>query len=203
MTTYQQQIFQDGEDKLMSSLEVCNVNLNHHLGEKQSRMKTAATGHVCFRQYAKFSQLGLFAKMLMESHRWLWPGKELKWEERTIYSKRITYIEKKKSSSLKEFGRILSQNDILSNHLLFQIVPLEHLSNKTEFGSLHKAKAQSQQNKTCINSFGKKELGKQLIDHNTDGEMSLPNPMLIADMKGFPSMWTILPFLSKTGEQNR
>ena len=36
-------------------------------------------------------------------------------------------------------------------------------------------------------------------DHKIDGRISHLNPLYVADMMGFPSMWTILPFLSQNG----
>lgn len=39
-------------------------------------------------------------------------------------------------------------------------------------------------------------------DHKIDGRTSHLNPLYVADMMGFPSMWTTLPFLLQNGDKN-
>ena len=51
--------------------------------------------------------------------------KRLKWEGQMIFSKRITYTERKAGSRSKRSARNLTQQDIQSNRLLFQLVPSE------------------------------------------------------------------------------
>ena len=41
------------------------------------------------------------------------------------------------------------------------------------------------------------------IDTKIDGRTFHLNPLYVADMMGFPSMWTTLPFLSPNGGKNQ
>ena len=41
------------------------------------------------------------------------------------------------------------------------------------------------------------------IDHKKDGIPFHLNPLYVADMMGYPSMWTVLPFLSQNGDKSQ
>ena len=43
----------------------------------------------------------------------------------------------------------------------------------------------------------------QLIAHKTVGGTSQLNPLFVEEMMGFPSMWSVLPFLSQNGRQEQ
>lgn len=94
-------------------------------GKEGERMITAISGQRCYEQLGKLTQLGSLVKTLLESKQWLSPVKRLKWEGQMIFSKRITYTERKAGSRSKKSARNLTQQDIQSNRLLFQLVPSE------------------------------------------------------------------------------
>lgn len=41
------------------------------------------------------------------------------------------------------------------------------------------------------------------IDRKKDGIPFHLNPLYVADMMGYPSMWTVLPFLSQNGDKSQ
>lgn len=92
--------------------------------------------------------------MLMESRRWWSPAKSLRWDAQTIFSKRITYTEKKADSPSTKSVQTSKPKDIPSNRLLFQLVPSEHHTEETVFGLL--PTVQTQGLKQC-NKKGKTE----------------------------------------------
>lgn len=94
-------------------------------GKEGERMITAISGQRCYEQLGKLTPLGSLVKTLLESKQWLSPVKRLKWEGQMIFSKRITYTERKAGSRSKKSARNLTQQDIQSNRLLFQLVPSE------------------------------------------------------------------------------
>lgn len=266
--------FHNGEIRLTSSLEDFLVNHSLLQDEEEERKMTAISGHLCLEQYGRFSQLGSLLKMLLESHRWWCQVKKLKWEEQTVYSRRITYIEKSRNMSSTEYGRILNQKDIVSYRLLFRLVPLAHHIEETESGLLPTVQTQGlkicnkkgkttffpmnllptpttldkgsgrmnkslSENSSERPTFGvaarlrllptpnaieatkyskkinpKSQMGTGLtaramngilgpINTKIDGRTFHLNPLYVADMMGFPSMWTTLPFLSPNGGKNQ
>ena len=90
----------------------------------------------------------------MESRRWWSPDKSLRWDAQTIFSKRITYTERKADSPSTKSVQTSKPKDIPSNRLLFQLVPSEHRTEETEFGLL--PTVQTQGLKQC-NKKGKTE----------------------------------------------
>lgn len=90
----------------------------------------------------------------MESRRWWSPAKSLRWDAQTIFSKRITYTERKADSPSTKSVQTSKPKDIPSNRLLFQLVPSEHHTEETVFGLLPTVQTQGQ--KQC-NKKGKTE----------------------------------------------
>lgn len=105
-------------------------------------------------RYGRYTPLGSLVKTLMESRRWWSPAKSLRWDAQTIFSKRITYTERKADSPSTKSVQTSKPKDIPSNRLLFQLVPSEHHTEETEFGLL--PTVQTQGLKQC-NKKGKTE----------------------------------------------
>lgn len=154
MKTLPKQTSQSGTAKSMFSQEDSPANLSPSLAEERERTITATSGHRCFERYGRYTQLGSLVKTLMESRRWWSPAKSLKWDAQTIFSKRITYTERKADSPSTKSVQTSKPKDIPSNRLLFQLVPSEHLTEETEFGLL--PTVQTQGLKQC-NKKGKTE----------------------------------------------
>lgn len=138
----------------MFSLEDSPANLSPSLAEERERTITATSGHRCFERYGRYTPLGSLVKTLMESRRWWSPAKSLRWDAQTIFSKRITYTERKADSPSTKSVQTSKPKDIPSNRLLFQLVPSEHRTEETEFGLL--PTVQTQGLKQC-NKKGKTE----------------------------------------------
>lgn len=154
MKTLPKQTSQSGTAKSMFSLEDSPANLSPSLAEERERTITATSGHRCFERYGRYTQLGSLVKTLMESRRWWSPAKSLKWDAQTIFSKRITYTERKADSPSTKSVQTSKPKDIPSNRLLFQLVPSEHRTEETESGLL--PTVQTQGLKQC-NKKGKTE----------------------------------------------
>lgn len=138
----------------MFSQEDSPANLSPSLAEERERTITATSGHRCFERYGRYTPLGSLVKTLMESRRWWSPAKSLRWDAQTIFSKRITYTERKADSPSTKSVQTSKPKDIPSNRLLFQLVPSEHHTEETEFGLL--PTVQTQRLKQC-NKKGKTE----------------------------------------------
>lgn len=289
MKTLRKRTSRHGEEKLMFSQEDSRANLSASQAKEREQMIIATSGRKCLELYQKSDPLGLLVKTLLASRRWWSPAKKLRWVRQAIYSKRITYTERKRDSRSKESAMISKPKDIQSNRCLFQLAVSEHLTEETESGLLPTVQTQglkrcSKKGKTeflpldlfptptaldrgsgRINksmspgaadrptlalaakrgllptpmsteithskrvrelkeaggeTFFSRKNGETrpngLIDfltfHNllpsetgnkkTNGKTSQLNPLFVAEMMGFPSMWTALPFLSPSGGQN-
>ena len=154
MKTLPKQTSQSGTARSMFSQEDSPANLSPSLAEERERTITATSGHRCFERYGRYTPLGSLVKTLMESRRWWSPAKSLRWDAQTIFSKRITYTERKADSPSTKSVQTSKPKDIPSNRLLFQLVPSEHHTEETEFGLL--PTVQTQGLKRC-NRKGKTE----------------------------------------------
>lgn len=154
MKTLPKQTSQSGTARSMFSQEDSPANLSPSLAEERERTITATSGHRCFERYGRYTPLGSLVKTLMESRRWWSPAKSLRWDAQTIFSKRITYTEKKADSPSTKSVQTSKPKDIPSNRLLFQLVPSEHRTEETVFGLL--PTVQTQGLKQC-NKKGKTE----------------------------------------------
>lgn len=154
MKTLPKQTSQSGTARSMFSLEDSPANLSPLLAEERERTITATSGHRCFERYGRYTPLGSLVKMLLASRRWWSPAKSLRWDAQTIFSKRITYIERKADSPSTKSVQTSKPKDIPSNRLLFQLVPSEHRTEETESGLL--PTVQTQGLKLC-NKKGKTE----------------------------------------------
>ena len=154
MKTLPKQTSQSGTARSMFSQEDSPANLSPSLAEERERTITATSGHRCFERYGRYTPLGSLVKTLMESKRWWSPAKSLIWDAQTIFSKRITYTERKADSPSTKSVQTSKPKDIPSNRLLFQLVPSEHHTEETVFGLL--PTVQTQWLKQC-NKKGKTE----------------------------------------------
>lgn len=136
MKTLPKQTSQSGTARSMFSQEDSPANLSPSLAEERERTITATSGHRCFERYGRYTPLGSLVKTLMESRRWWSPAKSLRWDAQTIFSKRITYTERKADSPSTKSVQTSKPKDIPSNRLLFQLVPSEHHTEGIESGLL-------------------------------------------------------------------
>ena len=169
MKILQKQIFRNGEVKSMFSQEDFLASRSVLQASERERKITVISGQKCYEQYGKFSPLGLLVKMLMASYQWYSPARRLRWDARTICSKRITYTERNINSQLKSSVKTLSEQVIPSNRLLFRLVPSERPTEEIEYGLL--PTIQTQGLKVC-NKDGKTEflnLGLLLTPSASDG----------------------------------
>ena len=154
MKTLPKQTSQSGTARSMFSQEDSPANLSPSLAEERERTITATSGHRCFEQYGRYTPLGSLVKTLLASRRWWSPAKSLRWDAQTIFSKRITYTERKADSPSTKSVQTSKPKDIPSNRLLFQLVPSEHRTEGIESGLL--PTVQTQGLKQC-NKKGKTE----------------------------------------------
>ena len=136
MKTLPKQTSISGTERSMFSPEDSHANPSPSLVEERERTITATSGLRCFERYGRYTPLGSLVKTLLESRRWWSPAKSLRWDAQTIFSKRITYIEKKADSHSTKSAQTSKPKDIPSNRLLFQLVPSEHHTEETVFGLL-------------------------------------------------------------------
>lgn len=120
----------------MFSQEDSPANLSPSLAEERERTITATSGHRCFERYGRYTPLGSLVKTLMESRRWWSPAKSLRWDAQTIFSKRITYTERKADSPSTKSVQTSKPKDIPSNRLLFQLAVSERPTEGIEYGLL-------------------------------------------------------------------
>lgn len=136
MKTLPKQTSQSGTAKSMFSPEDSHANPSPSLVEERERTITATSGLRCFERYGRYTPLGSLVKTLVESRRWWSPAKSLRWDAQTIFSKRITYIEKKADSHSTKSVQISKPKDIPSNRLLFQLAVSERPTEGIEYGLL-------------------------------------------------------------------
>ena len=151
----------------MFSQEDSPANLSPSLAEERERTITATSGHRCFERYGRYTPLGSLVKTLMESRRWWSPAKSLRWDAQTIFSKRITYTERKADSPSTKSVQTSKPKDIPSNRLLFQLVPSEHRTEETESGLFPTPNAMDIAHKDMeINERGRRNPKKGKTDHS-------------------------------------
>jgi hypothetical protein len=136
MKTLPKQTSISGREKSMFSPEDSHASLLALPAEEREKTITAISGHRCYERFGKLSPLGSLVKTLLESKLWWSPAKRLKWDAQTIYSKRITYTERKAGSRSKKSARNLKQQDIPSNRLIFRLAVSEHPTEEKESGLL-------------------------------------------------------------------
>ena len=136
MKTLPKQTSISGTERSMFSPEDSHANPSPSLVEERERTITATSGLRCFERYGRYTPLGSLVKTLLESRRWWSPAKSLRWDAQTIFSKRITYIEKKADSHSTKSVQTSKPKDIPSNRLLFQLAVSERPTEGIESGLL-------------------------------------------------------------------
>lgn len=148
------QTSENGKEKSIFLPEDSPASHSALQAKEREQTMTATSGRRCYERYGRYSQLGSLVKTLLESRQWWSPAKRLRWDAQTISSKRITYTERKADSHSKKSARILKQQDIQSNRLIFQLAVSEHPTEENVSGLL--PTVQTQELKQC-NRKGKTE----------------------------------------------
>lgn len=117
MKTLPKQTSISGREKSMFSPEDSHANPSPSLVEERERTITATSGLRCFERYGRYTPLGSLVKTLMESRRWWSPAKSLIWDAQTIFSKRITYTERKADSPSTKSVQTSKPKDIPSKSI--------------------------------------------------------------------------------------
>lgn len=119
----------------MLSQEDFLVSRSAKPGTEKAQMITVTSGQKCSGLLTKSDRLTFLAKTLLESSAWYSNMRILKWDTKIHYSKKRRRLSRKKqSSSSKPSETILSESDIPSNFLLFQLRLLEHGTKETGSG---------------------------------------------------------------------
>ena len=118
MKTSRRQIFQGGEDTLTCSQGDSHVSRSALQASERERKITATSGRKCYEQYGRYSPLGSLVKTLLESSQWYSPARRLRWDARTLCSKRITYTERSISSPSMPSVKTLSMRDMPSSRFV-------------------------------------------------------------------------------------
>ena len=167
MKTLPKQTSISGTERSMFSPEDYHANPSHSLVEERERTITATSGLRCFERYGRYTPLGSLVKTLLESRRWWSPAKSLRWDAQTIFSKRITYIEKKADSHSTKSAQTSKPKDIPSNRLLFQLAVSERPTEGIESGLLPTPNAMDIPHKDMeINERGRRNPKKGKTDHS-------------------------------------
>ena len=167
MKTLPKQTSISGTERSMFSQEDSPANPSPSLVEERERTITATSGLRCFERYGRYTPLGSLVKTLLESRRWWSPAKSLRWDAQTIFSKRITYIEKKADSHSTKSAQTSKPKDIPSNRLLFQLAVSERPTEEIESGLLPTPNAMDIPHKDMeINERGRRNPKKGKTDHS-------------------------------------
>lgn len=167
MKTLPKQTSISGTERSMFSPEDSHANPSPSLVEERDRTITATSGLRCFERYGRYTPLGSLVKTLLESRRWWSPAKSLRWDAQTIFSKRITYIEKKADSHSTKSAQTSKPKDIPSNRLLFQLAVSERPTEGIESGLLPTPNAMDIPHKDMeINERGRRNPKKGKTDHS-------------------------------------
>ena len=167
MKTLPKQTSISGTERSMFSPEDSHANPSPSLVEERERTITATSGLRCFERYSRYTPLGSLVKTLLESRRWWSPAKSLRWDAQTIFSKRITYIEKKADSHSTKSAQTSKPKDIPSNRLLFQLAVSERPTEGIESGLLPTPNAMDIPHKDMeINERGRRNPKKGKTDHS-------------------------------------
>ena len=154
MQTSPRQPSQSGKEKSMFSQADFPVSPSAMQEAEKERKMTATSGLKCYERFGRYSPLGSLLKTLLASRRWYNPAVSLKWDVQTFSSKKVLYVEKNTGTSSMPSVKTLSEKDMKSNRLLFQLAPQERPIEETGYGLL--PTVQTQGLKRC-NKKGKTE----------------------------------------------
>ncbi len=141
MKTFVQQTLAFGEDESPSSREASPVNPSPWPDSDAERKITVSSGLRCCELYPKSSPLMSLVKTLLASSRMYSPVMRLKWVAKPLYSEKVITRKKVKKRnggcmSWSESVETLSERDIPSNRLLYQLVPSVRHTGETGYGLL-------------------------------------------------------------------
>lgn len=134
MKTSQQPILPNGADESTCSLADFRASLSVTPGSEEARKMTATSGHICSAVLTKSSPLGSLLKMLLESSRWSSKARFLRWENKPLYSTRVTWFsdtDSRRPLPLNASAQTSKVTDIPSNRYLFRLVPWEPPTEET------------------------------------------------------------------------
>lgn len=154
MKTSPRQPSRSGREKSMFSQADFPVSPSAMQEAEKERKMTATSGLKCYERFGRYSPLGSLLKTLLASRRWYNPAVSLKWDVQTFSSKKVLYVEKNTGTSSMPSVKTLSEKDMKSNRLLFQLAPQERPIEETGYGLL--PTVQTQGLKRC-NKKGKTE----------------------------------------------
>lgn len=149
MKTSPRQPSRSGREKSMFSQADFPVSPSAMQEAEKERKMTATSGLKCYERFGRYSPLGSLLKTLLASRRWYNPAVSLKWDVQTFSSKKVLYVEKNTGTSSMPSVKTLSEKDMKSNRLLFQLVPQERPIEETGYGLL--PTVQTQGLKRCNN----------------------------------------------------
>ncbi len=137
MKTSPRQPSRSGREKSMFSQADFPVSPSAMQEAEKERKMTATSGLKCYERFGRYN-----------------PAVSLKWDVQTFSSKKVLYVEKNTGTSSMPSVKTLSEKDMKSNRLLFQLVPQERPIEETGYGLL--PTVQTQGLKRC-NKKGKTE----------------------------------------------
>ena len=220
METFEKQISHRGEARLTCSPADSPASPSASQEAARERRMTAISSLRCFVPYPKSDPLGSLARTLLGSLRWYNPAVRLRWQQKVICSERVTYSEKISTMSSSTSSVRLNVLDMKSSRSLFRLVPSEHRTVGREYGLLPIVQTQGLKENimgksqpvlpallptpTAIDAKDLGPLARPVRENipKKDGEISQLSPLYVADMMGFPLMWTVSPFLIPDGEPN-
>lgn len=147
MKTSQKQISRNGEGRLTSLQEASHVSHSVMPGSDEARRMTATSGHSCYVASNKSNQLGLLAKMLLESQRWFSPVKMLSWDHhpinKTLVSLMNFSLPKSKIATLRIISDIrssareskMSMKEFIESHRTMCLMKYARLLKKSDIPS--------------------------------------------------------------------
>jgi len=217
MTTSKQQISIFTEDESTSSAEGFRANLTPSQEKDLEKKMTATSGQKCLEQFGRFNHAGSWAKTfsgyLIGMKDWYSMRSTLTWKLRAIGSRRMYFqlyplthpIEETGSGLLPtpcandiqppqerriivKNGRYIKKNKGSGAEYGPKLVDIAGLLPTPRAGMTSGISAKGE-------GIDLPEAAKQMT-----GKTSQLNPPFVAEMMGFPTAWTTLPFLS--GEEN-
>ena len=138
MTILQRQTLLNGEEE--SRYSQADFLASHSVmpGDEEARKMTATSGRTCSAVLTKSNPIGLLLKILLESSRWSSKARFLRWQNKPLFSMRVTEFEDtdcKRPLPCNASAKILKITDTQSSQCLFRLVPLEHPTDETECSS--------------------------------------------------------------------
>jgi hypothetical protein len=224
MQTSRKQISMFTEEEFQSCQAASLVNPIQVLESDSEKRMNATCGPKCLEQFEKFNHVGSWAKtfsaLLIGMGGWYSKRCKLTWKLKGTKSNRLYFQLQASTLPTEEIecGLLLTPTSVMTDEppeKMRERAERNGYKNGTQYGSLLSQVKYSGMlpTPTCSDSNGsgsaealkkrgrgeRNDLGSWAT-LNTDGKNSQLNPQFVAEMMGFPTDWTISPFLS--GETN-